>query len=176
MPQVNFDTDRRAMQAVALMEALKGIIVLSAGFGLLALVHRDVAHIAVSLVTRLHIDPSGHYAGIFLHAATQLTDAWLWFGAALAALYSALRIAEGYGLWFERRWGEWLGVASGSIYLPFEVYELWNQPGAVKATTLTINLTVVAYLALRLRRERASGHATTSRLGSSSTSPSKPPI
>ena len=87
--QVNFDTDRRAMQAVALMEALKGIIVFSAGFGLLALVHGDVAHIAVSLVTRLHIDPSGYYAGILLHGANQLTDARLWLGAALAALYSA---------------------------------------------------------------------------------------
>jgi len=176
MAQVNFDTDRRAMQAVALMEALKGIIVFSAGFGLLALVHGDVAHIAVSLVTRLHIDPSGYYAGIFLHGANQLTDARLWLGAALAALYSALRFAEGYGLWFERHWGVWLGVASGSIYLPIEVYELWHQPGAVKATTLTINLAVVTYLAWRLRRERASGHATASSLGSSSISPSKPPV
>jgi uncharacterized membrane protein (DUF2068 family) len=176
VPEVNFDTDRRAMQAVAMMEALKGIIVLGAGFGVLALLHRDVARIAVSLVTRLHIDPSEHYAGIFLHVANQVTDARLWLGAGLAALYSALRFAEGYGLWFERRWGEWLGVASGGIYLPIEVYELWHQPGPVKATTLTLNLAVVSYLALRLRRARGAAHATGSSLGALSTSRRKPPL
>jgi uncharacterized membrane protein (DUF2068 family) len=176
MPQVNFDTDRRTMQAVALMETLKGIIVLGAGFGLLALLHRDVARITVSLVTRLHIDPSGHYAGIFLHAADHVTDARLWLGAGLAALYSALRFTEGYGLWFERRWGEWLGVASGCIYLPVELYELWHQPSAVKATTLTLNVAVVSYLAWRLRRGRAAAHATASSLGMSSTLPGKPPL
>ena len=170
---MNFDTGRRAMQAVALMEALKGIIVLGAGFGLLALLYRDVARIAVSLVTRLHIDPSGHYAGIFLNAASHVTDVRLWLGAGLAALYSTLRFAEGYGLWFEHRWAEWLGVASGGIYLPIEVYELCFQPGTVKATTLTLNVAVVAYLALRLHRGHAAARATAARLGSSRSSPRK---
>jgi uncharacterized membrane protein (DUF2068 family) len=170
---MTFDTNRRAIQAVALMEALKGIIVLGAGFGLLALLHRDVARLAVSLVTRLHIDPSGHSAGIFLHAADQVTGVRLWLGAGLAALYSALRFTEGYGLWYERRWAEWLGVASGGIYLPIEVYELWYQPGPLKATTFALNVAVVAYLALRLRSERASAHATAASLGSSRSSPRK---
>lgn len=149
------DSNRRAMQAVASMEAIKGLIVLGAGFGLLTLLHRDVARIAVSLVTRLHIDPSEHYAGVFLNAADHVTDARLWFGAGLAALYSALRLAEGYGLWFERRWGEWLGVLSGGIYVPVEVYELWHKPSGVKAATLTLNIAVVAYLVWRLRAGRA---------------------
>ena len=157
---LHIDPNRRSMQAVALMEAVKGLIVLGAGFGLLTLLHRDVASIAVSLVTRLHIDPSKHYAGVFLDVAERVTDARLWLGASLAALYSALRFAEGYGLWFERAWGVWLGVVSGGIYVPVEVYELWHKPSWVKAATLTLNVAVVAYLIWRMRREVAQTQAT----------------
>ena len=149
---MHIDSSRRAMQAVALMEAFKGFIVLGAGFGMLTLLHRDVAHIAVSLVTRLHIDPEQHYAGIFLEAAKHVTDARLWAGAGLALLYSTIRLSEGYGLWFERRWAEWLGVVSGGFYLPIEVYELFHKPSWIKAATLTLNVAVVLYLVWMLRR------------------------
>ena len=148
------DSSRRALQAVALMEAVKGFIVLGAGFGLLTLLHRDVAHVAISLVTRLHIDPERHYAGVFLDAAEHVTDMHLWIGAGLALLYSAIRLAEGYGLWFGRRWAEWLGVVSGGIYVPVEVYELLHKPSWVKAATLTLNVAVVLYLVWTLRRGR----------------------
>jgi uncharacterized membrane protein (DUF2068 family) len=142
------------MQAVALMEAVKGLIVLGAGFGLLALLNRDVAHIAVSLVTRLHIDPEQHYAGVFLDAAERVTNTRLWAGAALALLYSAIRLAEGYGLWFGHRWGSWLGAVSGGIYVPVEVYELLHKPSVIKAATLILNVAVVVYLVWTLQRGR----------------------
>ena len=145
---------RRALRLVALMEAVKGIIVFGAGFGLLALLHRDVRHVAESLVTRLHIDPENHFAGIFLNAAAHLTDARLWGFAALALAYSALRWTEAWGLWFQRRWAEWLGAIGGAIYLPVELYELWHKPSPIKLATLTLNLAVVAYLAWNLQQRR----------------------
>ncbi len=147
-------SSRRALRLVALMEAVKGFIVFGAGFGMLALLHRDVRHIAESLVTHLHIDPDRHFAGIFLNAAAHVTDARLWGLAALALAYSALRWAEAWGLWFQRRWGEWLGAASGAIYAPVEVYELLDKPSAIKAGTLALNLIVIAYLLWSLWRER----------------------
>lgn len=152
-------TSERALKVVALMEAVKGGIVFGAGFGLLALLHRDVRHIAESLVTRLHIAPERHFAGIFLSAAAQVTDARLWGFAGLAIAYSALRWTEAWGLWFGRRWGEWLGAVGGAIYLPVELYELWHKPGAIKLATLSLNLAVVAYLAWALRRCRGGARA-----------------
>ena len=144
----------RTLKVVALMEAVKGFIVFGAGFGLLALLHRDVRHIAESMVTRLHIAPDNHFAGIFLDAAAHVTDARLWAIAALAGAYSALRWTEAWGLWFGRRWAAWLGAASGAIYVPIEVCELWAKPGAIKFATLTTNLAVVACPLLALRRRR----------------------
>lgn len=144
----------RALQLVALMEAVKGFIVFGAGFGMLALLHRDVRRIAESLVTHLHIDPDNHFAGVFLNAAARVTDARLWGLAALALAYSALRWTEAWGLWLNRRWASWLGAASGAIYVPVEVYELWEKPGAIKAATLVLNVAVVAYLIWTLRQGR----------------------
>ncbi|MEO7338337.1 MAG: DUF2127 domain-containing protein, partial [Caldimonas sp.] len=119
-----------ALRAVALMEAVKGLIVFGAGFGMLALVHKDVRTIAESFVTRLHIDPDQHYAGVFLDAAARVTNGRLWGLAALALVYTAVRWAEAYGLWLGRRWAAWLGAGSGAIYVPIEVYELWHKPSA----------------------------------------------
>jgi uncharacterized membrane protein (DUF2068 family) len=141
------------------MEAVKGLIVFGAGFGLLALLHRDVRHVAESLVTRLHIAPENHFAGIFLNAAAQVTDARLWGLAALALVYSALRWTEAWGLWFHRRWAEWLGVVGGAIYLPIEVYELWEKPSPIRLATLALNLAVVAYLGWTLRQGRGANAA-----------------
>jgi uncharacterized membrane protein (DUF2068 family) len=142
----------RALRAVAVMEAVKGLIVLAAGFGALALVHHDVRHVAESLVTRLHIDPERHYAGVFLDLAARVTDMRLWGLAVLALAYSVLRGVEAYGLWRNRRWAAWLGALGGAIYVPVEVYELWHKPGPVKAATLAFNVAVVAYLVWTLRR------------------------
>jgi len=142
------------MQAVALLEAAKGVIVIAAGFGLLSLLHHDVRQLAIALVTRLHIDPQRHGAGVFLHAAAQLTDARLWGLAVLAFAYSALRIVEAYGLWTARRWGVWLGAGGGAIYIPVELYELWHKPGLLKIATLGLNAAIVGYLVWNLYRRR----------------------
>jgi uncharacterized membrane protein (DUF2068 family) len=143
-----------ALRAVALLEAVKGLIVFGAGFGLLTLLHRDVRRVAEALVTRLHIDPEEHYAGIFLDAANHVTDAKLWALAVLAAAYTALRWVEAYGLWLNRRWAAWLGAAGGAFYVPVEFYELWHKPGPIKAATLLLNLTLVVYLVWMLRQGR----------------------
>jgi uncharacterized membrane protein (DUF2068 family) len=144
----------RALQVVALMEAIKGIIVFGAGFGMLTLLHRDVRHIAESLVTTLHIDPERHYAGLFLDAASNVTDAHLWGLAALALAYSILRAVEAYGLWLNRTWAALLGAAGGAIYIPVEIYELWQKPTAIRGATLAFNVALVVYLLWALRSGR----------------------
>ncbi len=142
----------RALKGVALLEALKGALVFAAGFGLLSLVHRDVQQIAIALVTRLHIDPDRHYPGLFIDAAARMTDAKLWFFAAIAVAYSLLRWFEAYGLWTNKRWAAWLGVGCGAIYVPPEVFELLKQASWAKVATLLVNLALVVYLVWTLMR------------------------
>jgi uncharacterized membrane protein (DUF2068 family) len=139
------------VRAVAIVEAAKAGLVLLAGFGLLALIHRDVQAIAERIVRHSHLNPAGKYPRIFVDAAEQVTDTRLWWFAGLAALYALVRAIEAYGLWNERRWAEWFALASGAVYLPIEVYELLHRFGWIKFAVLGTNLLIVAYMAYALR-------------------------
>ena len=145
--------ERAGLLAVAVFEALKGAIVLVAGFGLMRLVHRDVAYAAEALVDRLHLNAAKKFPHIFLDLAANVTDVQLWGLAALATVYALLRFAEAYGLWFGRRWGEWIAAVSGGIYVPVELYELARGVSWIKIAALILNAAVVAYMCYLLWRE-----------------------
>src|SRR5215470_18817732 len=100
------------LKAAAMFEALKGLLVIVAGLGLLAFVHRDAQAFAERLVLHLHLNPARHYPRIFIEAAGRLNNARLWMFATGAFAYSALRFAEAYGLWRARPWAQWIGIVS----------------------------------------------------------------
>lgn len=137
----------KGLRAVALLEALKGALVLSAGFGLLALLHRDAEAMAEELVERFHLNPAHHYPKIFLALADKITDRHLWLMAVGAASYAMMRFIEAFGLWRARAWAEWFGILSGCLYIPLEVYGLLNSFSLAKIIMLVVNLIIVAYLA-----------------------------
>jgi len=134
------------MRLVAMLEAAKGAVVIIAGFGLMALIHRDVQAVAEDVVRHLHINPARHFPHIFLDAAAAASDARLWAMAMAAMLYAVIRFAEAYGLWREQAWAEWFGIISGALYLPLEVYELTVRVSAIKLSILLVNLVVVGWL------------------------------
>ncbi|MBO0724975.1 MAG: DUF2127 domain-containing protein [Blastocatellia bacterium] len=149
------------LKAAALFEALKGLLVIVAGLGLLAFAHHDIRAFIERLALHLHLNPARHYSqyphylGIFIKAARRLTDARLWLLATGAFAYSALRFVEAYGLWRARAWGQWIGIVSGAIYLPVEVIALVRGPSALKAILLFLNALLVAYLSVtRYRQSR----------------------
>jgi uncharacterized membrane protein (DUF2068 family) len=145
----------QGIRTVAAIEAAKGLVVLLAGFGLFALLHRDVQQFAETLVTHAHLNPASHTPHIFIDYAGRLNDTRLQQLAAAALAYSAVRLIEAYGLWFERIWGEGFAAASGAIYLPFEVRELIHRPSMLSACLLLVNLGVVLFMVYSLRRRMA---------------------
>jgi uncharacterized membrane protein (DUF2068 family) len=70
----------------------------------------------------------------------------------VAFLYATLFIVEGVGLWMARRWAEYLTIIATSSFVPFEVYELFRHVTWPRTVTLVINLLVVAYLVVKVRR------------------------
>ena len=139
---------------VALFEALKGTVVLIAGFGLAHAIHNDVAQFVEHLVQRTHLNPARRFPRIFIDLANNLSDGQLWALAALALVYSLIRFAEAYGLWFERRWGEWIAALSGGIYVPVEIYELTRGVSSIKVAALVLNALVVGYMCFLLMQRR----------------------
>lgn len=150
------------VRVVAGFEALKGVIVLLAGLGLLALVHHNVQAFADQLVRRSHLNPASHYPRIFVQAAAAVTDARLWTLAAGAGAYALVRFIEAYGLWRQRKWAEWFAVISGGIYVPIELYELAYSVTWPKLVALTVNLAIVISMVRELRRRRKESESSSS--------------
>lgn len=144
----------RGIRFVAVFEAAKGLIVIAAGFGLLGLLHRDVQAIAEESLRHFHLNAASRYPQIFLQLAARMTDQELWLLAFAAAAYASVRLAEAYGLWFDRNWASWLGALSGGIYVPIEVYELVEKPSLLRLGLLITNTAIVIYLGYRLWQRR----------------------
>lgn len=128
------------------MEAAKGVLVLLAGAGLLSLTPKEVEAAAESILRSFQLNPSSGYPRVFLDLAAQTSNAQLWGLATGALAYASIRFAEAYGLWRNRVWAKWLGVLSGCLYIPYEIYGLMRQASAVMAGLLVINLAIVGFL------------------------------
>lgn len=136
----------QGVHLIAIFEALKGLVVLSAGFGLLHFIHRDLQSVAEELVRHSHLNPARHYPRIFIEAASRTSPGRVRFLAALAFLYATVRFVEAYGLWYLKAWAEWFAIVSGSIYVPIEIFELIKKPTVTRALVLLVNIVIVAYL------------------------------
>jgi uncharacterized membrane protein (DUF2068 family) len=65
--------------------------------------------------------------------------------------YGGLQVIEGIGLWLLRRWGEYFAVVATSLFLPLEVYELFEKVTVLRVGALVLNVAAVLYLLLSKR-------------------------
>jgi uncharacterized membrane protein (DUF2068 family) len=150
------EPSKGGLRIVAGMEAMKGVLVLLAGCGLLTVIHKDLHLAAVHLVQALHFNPAKHYPSIFIDAADKVSDLQLWMLALSALLYSVIRFVEAYGLWNKMQWAEWFGLLSGAMYIPLEIFEASREFTWPRITVLLVNLGVVGYLGDALLKSRKS--------------------
>ncbi len=146
------DARRRALHAIAVFEAVKGFAALFASIGLLQLLDHDMHQMMLSLLWRFHLDPDARYPELLLHYADLLSAINLRTMAPVAVAYITIRLAEAYGLWKEKIWGEWLAALSGALYIPLEVAHLLHRPTVFNGGVLLGNILMVAFLAFQLWR------------------------
>ena len=149
----------KGLRCIAAIEVFKGILVLAVGLGLLSLLHHDVQHVAEEVVRHFHLNPASSSPRVFIEAAHELTDARLLLLSAGAIAYALFRFVEGYGLWNQWQWAKWLGAVSAGLYVPVELYELFEGVTFLKAVLLALNVAIVWYLVTAIRQHRAEwGH------------------
>jgi uncharacterized membrane protein (DUF2068 family) len=71
-------------------------------------------------------------------------------GAGLAGL-AVIEGAEAVGLWYQRRWAEYLTLIVTALLIPVEVYELTATVSWFKIVALILNLAIVVYLLVAKR-------------------------
>jgi uncharacterized membrane protein (DUF2068 family) len=145
---------RNTVKAVALLEGLKGLIVITAGLDAFSLIHKNVQLFAEHLVAYLHLNPAKGFPRIFIDYSAHLNSSRLAALSALAIMYATGRLIESYGLWNNRAWAEWFAIVSAGIYIPFELYEMMAGTRDLAVVALVVNVGVVAIMIVALRQRR----------------------
>ena len=103
----------------------------------------------------------GHGLLHTLQHVFELRSQTLYLLAAGAAAYAVLEGVEAVGLWYQKRWAEYLTFVATCVFLPYEVWELTKSVSPFKAVALAVNLAIAIYLlyAKRLFGLRGGGDA-----------------
>jgi uncharacterized membrane protein (DUF2068 family) len=114
---------------------------------------RDVVYRIVNAVQGTTGDPTRHSHGILhslLHVFT-LKSSTLYAVAAAAAGYAVLEGVEAVGLWYQRRWAEYLTFVATCAFFPYEIYELSKTVSPFKVVAIVVNVVIAVYLLLAKR-------------------------
>jgi uncharacterized membrane protein (DUF2068 family) len=130
----------------------KGLLLLAASVGALHLLHQDVGNVLLSWVTQLHVDPDNRYVDRVLSTLLSLDDRKLKAISAGTFSYATVLLTEGTGLLFRQRWAEYFTVVVTGSFVPLELYELARRVTMARLIVISINVAIVWYLAVRLRR------------------------
>jgi uncharacterized membrane protein (DUF2068 family) len=139
------------LRAIAVIEAIKGLLALSAASGLVLIGPIPLKRWVHELISRFQLD-TDHGAMAWL--ANAINPHSVHFAAAAVAAYGVLHLIEAWGLWRDKAWASLLGCLAAAIYLPFDIYALIRHPGWISVAVLAINVIVVWVLARDLVKRR----------------------
>ena len=143
--------DDRILRVIALYHLLKAAFFIALGFGLLHLVHQDIARMINDyLIEPFKLAPDGRFFSGLLEWASTLTPHGLRLIGCLFFCYGLIFAIEGVGLYLRKYWAEFMVVIVVSSLLPFEIYEICLNIAWWKMFVLLGNCLIVAFLVRRL--------------------------
>lgn len=144
----------RGLLAIAIFKFTKVALLVAAGFGALQMLRPEVSAGAETWAAELALNDERKVLQFFLDRANGLSDARLRAITIGCFVYGAIFLTEGVGLYFEKRWAEYLTIVATGSLIPIELYEIARHATPGKFAILAINLLIVGYLAYRLKHQR----------------------
>jgi uncharacterized membrane protein (DUF2068 family) len=145
-------TGDTALWLIGGFKLTKGLLLVAVATEALHLLHKDVADVVAAWVAQVHVDPDNRYLDRVLSTLSSLDDRKLKAISAGAFLYSALLLTEGTGLLLRQRWAEYFTVVVTGFFIPLELYELARHVTISRLIVIGINVAIVWYLIVTLRR------------------------
>lgn len=133
---------------------IKGTVLVIIAVKFFSLLGHDVHAWAADLVTRHGIDVGNRYIHQVLEKLTGINDNQLQVFSTVALIYAGLLYVEGVGLWLQKRWAEYLTAISSTLFIPVEMYELYERFTWVRSLVLAVNIFIIWYLFTRLMDEK----------------------
>jgi uncharacterized membrane protein (DUF2068 family) len=137
---------------IGLFKLVKGVSLLIIAFGLLRLLHRDVAEVTQHWIELLRVDPENRFIHRALIKVFNVTPKQLKELSAGTFLYAAIFLTEGCGLLARKHWAEYMTLISTGLFIPLEIYEIHRHFTMVKLGVTLVNVLIVWYLAVRIKR------------------------
>jgi uncharacterized membrane protein (DUF2068 family) len=139
---------------IAAFKLFKGLVLLAVGIGVLRLLNQGTAVELYRWANAFRVDPNNHYFQLLLVRFSILDEKKLRELSVGTFFYSALLLTEGTGLFLRKHWAEYFTIIATSSFIPLEVYELIRRVNYARGIVLLLNVAVVAYLAMNLRRNQ----------------------
>lgn len=143
---------RRILRLIALERIVRGVLLFGAGVYLLFHLNSDFGRLGERVMRAIELDPRRPFLHRIVAYLHHLHASELRVAALFALGYGLLELVEGTGLWLDKLWAEYLTVVATSLLIPLELYELVRHPTALKAGGLVVNVLIVVYLVVVLRR------------------------
>ena len=146
----------RCVRAIAIFKLIKGVLLIALGSSALKLLHMDIPDLAQSWLNALHVEGDNRYLQSVLAKIMFIDQRKLEELSAGSFFYAGIVLTEGVGLWLQKTWGEYLTILATGIFIPMEVYEIVKRVSVARIVLAIVNILVVVYLVIRLKRK---GHA-----------------
>ena len=143
----------RGVWAIGILKLLKGALLLAVAAGGLSLFNKNAATEAQRWITYFHFDANGRYFQALLRRLASISPRNISLLSAATSVYAGLFITEGIGLMMQKRWAEYFTVIVTSSFIPLEVYELVQHFNLVKVLVILLNIAIVVYLVIRLKKD-----------------------
>jgi uncharacterized membrane protein (DUF2068 family) len=148
------DEDARGLLVVGIYKMVKVVFFCALGFGALHLIHKNLGDEVLRITEMLRLGPESHIVSFLMDKADLIGHHQLRQASMFAFGYAGLCLIEGTGLLLRRVWAEYFTVILTMLGLPLEAYELLQRFNWFKVGALVVNLAVLFYLLMVMKRKR----------------------
>jgi uncharacterized membrane protein (DUF2068 family) len=141
-------------KVIGILKLVSGAMALIFGIGVFRVLGHDPGPAAERLVSHLGLDPHNQIIHEVLSCLTGIDRAHLRAFEVGTFFYALLHTIEGIGLFLERDWAGYLVIVATSSLIPFELYEIARKFTLLRIALFLVNVGIVIYLVVALRKER----------------------
>jgi uncharacterized membrane protein (DUF2068 family) len=132
------------LRLIAAIKFMKVALLMVVAAGAAAAADDGARRVVFGVLRGLHVDADGRYIHRVVAGAAGLRPQQLRQISFAAVFYAGLFALEGVGLWYARRWAEYVTIVSTATLLPLEGIELFRGITSPRLTALLVNLAIVA--------------------------------
>jgi uncharacterized membrane protein (DUF2068 family) len=142
-------------RVIGFLKVASGLLAVVLGLVIVRFIRHDPGQSIERWSAHWGLDPHNHFINLIISTLTGIDRTRLRAIQAGTIFYAILHLIEGIGLILERDWAGYLVVIATGSLVPFEIYEIVQKQSLPRIAVLIVNLAIVVYLVIQLRKHHA---------------------